>query len=134
MMKQRRDELKQKRGALQLNSDLEIDQDFVVSQAPNSVLPSSIRNKDEVGKFKSSHHQNIKKQEQEKKQKFAREQLEMKERHERAKNYSKNVRDLYIPGKVSKRESATDTEATANEQLEERKAYLGQDPDYYPQK
>ena len=56
----------------------------------------------------------------------------MKERHERVKNYSKNVRDLYIPGKVSKRESATDTEATGNEYLEERKAYLGQDSDYYP--
>ena len=31
MMKQRRDELKQKRGALELNSDLDIDQDFIVS-------------------------------------------------------------------------------------------------------
>ena len=56
MMKQRRNELKQKRGALELNSDLDTDQDFAVSQAQNSILPSSIKNRGEGGKFKSSHH------------------------------------------------------------------------------
>lgn len=56
LMKQRRDELRRKRGALELNSDLELDDNFRVPQEARAELPGGIGASHEVGAFKSKHH------------------------------------------------------------------------------
>ena len=52
MMRQRKDELKRKRGALELNSDLDLD-----VQERRSELPSGVSLSNDVGSFKSKLHE-----------------------------------------------------------------------------
>jgi len=67
-MKSRRDELRRKRGALDMNSDLELDDNFRVPQEARAELPGGIGASHEVGAFKSKHHNQIKRQEREAKE------------------------------------------------------------------
>ena len=63
MMRQRKDELKRKRGALELNSDLDLD-----VQERKSDLPSGVSLSNEIGSFKSKLHDQIRRQERESKE------------------------------------------------------------------
>jgi len=51
MMKLRKDELKRKRGALELNSDLDLD-----LQERKSDLPTGVSHSNDIGTFKSKLH------------------------------------------------------------------------------
>ena len=62
MMKLRKDELKRKRGALELNSDLDVDYDR------KSDLPSGISHSNDAGSYRSKLHNKIKKQERDAKE------------------------------------------------------------------
>ena len=79
MMRERKDELKRKRGGLDLNSDAEEDSARVVN-------------------FRSKLHGDIKRQEREAKELHKKELAERQERNERMRSYSKNVQDLHKPG------------------------------------
>ena len=108
MIKERKDELRRKRGALELNSDLDLDADpkpsLVPPQRNRADLPSGVQG---VGAVSSSHdrvnfrsklHAQIKQQEKEAKEQMLKNYMEKQERNERVRNYSKNVKDLYGPG------------------------------------
>ena len=61
------------------------------------------------------------------------------DKNERIKNYAKNVKDLYMPGKgkrppVSQGHGLSDNEAMMNNNAEERKAYLDTEADHGVQK
>ena len=71
MMRQRKDELKRKRGALELNSDLDLDH-----QERKSDLPSGVSLSNDVGGFKSKMHNQIIKQERDAKEQKMREMLD----------------------------------------------------------
>ena len=62
-MRVRKDELKRKRGALELNSDLDLD-----IQQRKSELPPGVSLSNEVGSFKSKLHDQIRRQEREAKE------------------------------------------------------------------
>lgn len=70
MMRQRKDELKRKRGALELNSDLDLD-----VQEKRSELPSGVSLSNDVGSFKSKLHEQIRRQEREAKEAKVREYM-----------------------------------------------------------
>ena len=55
-MKEKRDDIKRKRGALELNSDLDIDQDYAMSQQKRVAdLPPSVQGS-EISNYKSKLH------------------------------------------------------------------------------
>ena len=56
------------------------------------------------------------------------------DKNERVRNYAKNVKDLYMPGKgkrpaISQGQGLSDNEGNANSYAEERKAYLATESD-----
>ena len=72
IMKQKRDELKRKRGALALNSDLDIDSNYR-RQEESAVLPSGVGGGNAGVNFRSRLHENIRQQEKEAKEQGRRE-------------------------------------------------------------
>lgn len=134
MMRQRKDELKRKRGALELNSDLDLD-----VQERRSELPSGVSLSNDVGSFKSKLHEQIRRQEREAKEAKVRDYMVKQDKNERVRNYAKNVKDLYMPGKgkrptISQGQGLSDNEANINSYAEERKAYLATEADQHAQK
>ena len=64
-MKKRKDELKRKRGALELNSDLDFETEL---RQPRSDLPLGISHSQEKGAFRSKLHNQIRQQEKDAKE------------------------------------------------------------------
>lgn len=126
----KRDELKRKRGALQLNSDLEVAN---ISQEPQAELPIGIGGK-RIKNLRSKLQNNIRKQEKEAKEQQSKEKLEKQERHERVRNYSKNVKEIFKPNSSKdtnmslKKNQLSDYESLPGANAEERKSFLV-DPD-----
>lgn len=91
-MKKKREELQRKRGALGSNNDLDIDPDFTSGRNyPRSGGPSN------AVSYKSKLHQDIKYENLTAKQQLEREYAEKVQKNERVKNYSKNVKEMYMP-------------------------------------
>jgi len=139
-MKERKDELRRKRGALELNSDLDLDADpkpsFVPPQRNRADLPSGVEGVGAVSvshdrvNFRSKLHAQIKQQEKEAKEQMLKNYMEKQERNERVRNYSKNVKDLYAPGGKRASKSQRPIELTDNETTEateDRKNFLMHD-------
>ncbi len=131
-MKSRRDELRKKRGALELNSDLDLDDNYRAQQEARADLPSSVGASLEVGTFKSKLHSQIKRQEREAKEQFKSAMAVKQEKNERIRNYAKNVKDLYMPAsrgsRSQNRDITNDEDGTINSTAaDERRSYLGAD-------
>ena len=122
--------MKRKRGALELNSDLDLD-----IQERKSELPPGVSLSNEVTSFKSKLHDQIRRQERESKEQKVRDYMVKQDKNERIKNYSKNVKDLYMPGKGKRPtvsqggKGLSDHEALMSNNAEERKAYLATEAD-----
>lgn len=132
IVKSRKDELKRKRGALELNSDLDMD-----LQERQSELPPGISRSSDVTSYKSKLHNQIRQQDRDAKDRQFKNFMEKQDKNDRIKNYSKNVKDLYMPGR-GKRPTISqgrlgglsDSEAINNGvSAQERKAYLATDAD-----
>ena len=124
----KRDELKRKRGALQLNQDLDVG-GLGLGQEPQSELPVGIGGK-RITNLRSKLQNNIRKQEKEAKEQQSKDKLEKVERNQRARNYSKNVKEIFKPNSTKdtmmsqKKNQLSDYESLPGANAEERKSFL----------
>ena len=96
VLKAKKDEIRRKRGALDLNSDLEnLDGDG--SGAAKGFVKSKI-------------HQNLIKQEKEAKENMKKDHLDRIQRSERAQLYARNVQEMYKPGSKSVRNPSSNSQ------------------------
>ena len=89
ILRAKREELRKKRGALELNNDLDIDPDFIAPRHPRS-------GSNHVS-YKSKLHQDLRNEKNDAKAQLQREYQDKVEKNTRIKNYSKNVKEMYMP-------------------------------------
>ena len=98
ILRAKREELKKKRGALEVNADLDID--------PNFKAPRHPRSGSNHVSYKSKIHQDLRAEKHDAKLQLQREYQDKVEKHARVKNYSKNVKEMYMPSAKERNKSS----------------------------